>query len=300
MSDEKKAIDKTLGITSDATDKFTDGVEVTQRAILGRINSAMRALEIKSGLIVINRANLAVLRRLRGDITGLVINDAYKKKLDTFLGSFAKIKGANDSYFSSILSDFNPSKQVFGDILKGQLALTQESLLEAGIMAEVVNPIVNLVQQGITSGMAIGDMEDALRLEIVGGTTQGTAAAPRLGRMERYTKQITRDALNQFSRNYGLTVSREYGMEWYYYDGSVIDDTRDYCRKRAGKYFHKKEVEKSAKKRWSGKIPNTTASSIFVYCGGYNCRHEYMPVLINVIPTNVINKNLRNGNYDPV
>ena len=151
---------------------------------------------------------------------------------------------------------------------------------------------MKLLEQGITTGIAFDDLEEAVRLDIVGNDE-------RLGRFERYTKQITRDALNQFSRNYVSSVSSEYGMEWYYYDGSIIDDTRSYCRKRAGKYFHKKEVEDSASEQWSGKIPGTTKTSIFIYAGGFSCRHAYIPVLINVVPKSVVNRNIRNKNYIP-
>ena len=135
-------------------------------------------------------------------------------------------------------------------------------------------------------------MENDLRLHILGDNK-------RLGGLERYTSQITRDALNQFSRNYNQAISVDLGMQWYYYSGTVIEDTRSYCQQRAGKYFHKNEVEQ-VPAEWSGRISGTNSSNIFINAGGFNCRHLWMPVLINVVPDSVVQRNIANGNYRPI
>lgn len=296
---EKDITRKTINTVEDAVDKFSEGVDSTQRMVMRKVNAVIRDLEISNGAIKINRENLKLIRQLQEDLSKIVISPAYKKKLESFLSNFNKITSINDNYFSAFLPTYNGSKQVFSTILSTSLNNTKGSLLKSGIDSVVINPIVSLVEQGITSGMFIEDLEEALRVEIIGdpdGTLTGTK---RQGRLLRYTKQITRDSLNQFSRNYVTAVSNEYKLEWYYYDGSVIQDTRRYCKERAGRYFHKKEVQKSARGRWSGKIPSTNRSTIFTYCGGYNCRHEYLPVLIDVVPSTVIRRNERNGNYTP-
>lgn len=297
MANEKDHTRKTINKVEGAVEKFADGMESSQRMILRETNSVIRELETTTdGRVKINRANLKVLRALEDNIRSLIITPAYRKKLDKYLANFTRIRRSNDAYFLDLLSGYNPNKQAFKTILNTSLDLTKNSLLDAGINVNVVDPIIKITKQGITSGMFISDIEEALRVDIIGdpdGTITGTK---RQGQLLRYTSQITRDSLNQFTRNYVTAVSEEYGMEWYYYDGSVIADTRSYCKQRAGKYFHKKEVEKSAKKSWPGKIPNTNRSTIFTYCGGYNCRHEYLPVLIDVVPKSVIKRNIKAGN----
>lgn len=289
---EKSTLNDHFELTDKAVNKFQDGVSSTQAGILRTINGALRQLEVKNGNIVPNQKNLRLLRFLQEDIVKIIINPAYKKKLESYLNNFTRIKRLNDNYFTPLLKEFNPNKHVFSEILKGNLELTRDSLSRSGVVNQVVNPVMKLIEQGITTGIAFDDLEEAVKIDIIGNDE-------RLGRFERYTKQISRDALNQYSRNYVSSISSEYGMEWYYYDGSQRPDSRTYCKKRKGKYFHKKEVEKSSREKWSGKIPGTNSTTIFIYCGGYQCVDEYLPVIIDVVPKSVINRNIKNGNYKP-
>jgi hypothetical protein len=38
---------------------------------------------------------------------------------------------------------------------------------------------------------------------------------------------------------------------------------------------------------------------IFVFVAGYNCSHEMVPVHILIVPKDVIDRNIENGNYKP-
>ncbi len=79
-------------------------------------------------------------------------------------------------------------------------------------------------------------------------------------------------------------VAQDLGLEWYRYIGGVIRTSRDFCVERDGGYYHKSEVEEWADEDWDGKIPETDASTIFSYCGGYNCRHDLIPVHESSVP----------------
>jgi hypothetical protein len=72
-------------------------------------------------------------------------------------------------------------------------------------------------------------------------------------------------------------------LEWYSYSGGLMDKSRPFCIARAGNFYHQKEIESWAEQSWAGKNPNTTKSSIFVYCGGYSCGHQLIPVSDTVI-----------------
>lgn len=289
---EKRTSRNIIRITEEAVKKFLDGVSTTQRGILRRINGTLRNLELtKEGAIKPNTANIRLLRTIRADLSNIVVDNAYKKRVNTYLGNFDKIKKETDLLYAST-AGFNPNRQVFKEILRSSVDLTKNSLLEAGINQNVINPVIDILNQGITSGSQIAEMEETLRTAIVGDSS-------RLGNLERYTSQITRDALNQYSSNYNESISGDLNMEWYFYSGTIIEDSRDYCIERAGKYFHKKEVE-DVPSQWAGRIPGTNSSTIFTYRGGYNCRHLYLPVLINVVPKSVIQRNIANGNYTPI
>ena len=121
----------------------------------------------------------------------------------------------------------------------------------------------------------------------------------KLGSLERYSGQIATDSLNQYSRNYDQAVTSDLGLEWVWYSSGLKGTSRRYCKRRAGKYFHVKEMEASASLKWPGKIPNTNASNIQRYAGGYNCMHKYLPTVIEAVPDSVVARNIANGNYTP-
>lgn len=296
MSDEKDAIRKQIEISEKAADRISDGAAATQNAVFTKIRSILKELKIRNDEILISRENLRLLRQLREELRFIIINPAYVKKVDTLIGTFERMKKINDNYFGSKFNNYNANSLSLREITNQAIASTRSSLLESGIDARVIQPVINLLNQGITQGMNIQEMEDALRVEII-GIEKG--ANKRFGSLQLYVKQIVRDSLNQFARNYVQTNSKTLGLVWYYYDGSLVRDSRSYCIERAGKYFHKKEVQDSASKVWAGKIPQTNEATIFTYCGGYNCRHEYMPVLIDVVPARVVQRNIDSGNYEP-
>ena len=285
---EKRTTRKIIEITEKAVKEFAKGVAVTQRSILRKVNGLIRQLELQGEAIKPNQANVRLLRKIKAELSSLVVNSAYKNRVEKFTRNFDRIKSETDKFYNNN-PGFNPNKPLYKEIISSNIALTKTSLLQSGIEQNVINPMLKILEQGITSGMEIGEMEETLRTVIVGDSK-------RLGGLERYVSQITRDSLNQFSANYNTSISATTGLEWYYYSGSIIDDTRDYCRERAGKYFHKKEVE-DVPSQWSGRIPGTNSSTVFTYRGGYNCRHLYLPVLIDVVPKDVIERNIASGNY---
>lgn len=288
---EKQTSKNIIRITEDAVKKFLAGVSVTQRGILRRINGLLRDLEISNGDILPNRNNIRQLNLIKADLTNIVVDPAYKKRVNSFLLNFDRIKKETDALYA-LQQGFNANKQVFKEVLRSSVDLTKNSLLEAGINQNVINPMIDILNNGITAGSNLSEMEETLRTLIVGDNQ-------RLGGLERYVSQISRDALNQYASNYNDSISTNLGMEWYFYSGTLVDDSRSYCIERAGKYFHIKEVQ-DVPSQWAGKIPGTNSGNILIRRGGYNCSHLYLAVLINVVPNDVIQRNINNGNYVPL
>jgi len=101
-------------------------------------------------------------------------------------------------------------------------------------------------------------------------------ASDRTGRnMRRYATPMVHDSLMQFDASINVAAGKEVGAnEWKYY-GSVIQDSRDWCIKNAGKKFSEDQIrELWATNEWQGKAPGDP----FIVRGGYNCRHHWRPV----------------------
>ena len=284
-------------------DRFQKNVGTRQKSMWSTIFKIIKKLETDEvGNILTNSKNLRILRTLRGDIKKTIITPAYKKDLNRFLGGFDELKTINDTYYKAIAAGtLNANKQVFNEVKNFSIEATKSSLLDSGITQEIIKPVENILSQNVTTGGSFQDLTEALRKDILGdGKT--------LGKLERYSKQITTDSLNQFNANYNQTVSQDLKLEFYFYNGGLKETSREYCKGiiqggdlglEGGRYYHKKEVEESANLEWAGKIPGTNSSSIFVNRGGFNCGHQWLAVDTIAVPKSVVDRNISNGNYTP-
>ena len=289
--------------------KFLEGVDKSESGIFNRMLSIVKELETNpDGSIKQTVKNLKLLARVRKTIENEVITDAYIKRVGTLNNQFPAIAQLNNGYFKGIEAAFNPNKELFKEIVKNSIASTSASLLDSGIDENVINPIVRIVDDSVTSGSTFSDMIDELRLVIKGDEE-------RLGQLRRYSQQITQDALNQFNASYNETIARDLDLEWYFYSGGRRKTSRPFCKKYAGRYFHKKEVEDFGRKKdldgsalcggpsktdlCAGRIRGTNSSNIFRYRGGYFCKHLYKPTLIDSVPKSVVNRNINKGYYTP-
>lgn len=277
-------------------DRFNKNVVTRQKDMWSTIYKTVKKLETdEAGNILTTNKNLKTLRTLRGDISKTILTPQYKKDLNRYLGAFDELKDINDSYYKQIASaTLNANKNVFKEVKNFSIEATRNSLTEAGLNNVIIEPVENILSQSVTTGGSITDLTEQLRLQILGNES-------RLGSLERYSKQITTDALNQFNANYNNTVSEDLGLEFYYYNGAIKNDSRKYCvdRVREGRYFHKKEVQDTASEEWAGKISGTNKSSIFVYRGGYNCGHQWLAVDTIVVPKSVRDRAEAKGYYKP-
>ena len=100
-------------------------------------------------------------------------------------------------------------------------------------------------------------------------------AADKLGNnMRRYATQMVHDALMQFDASITVQAGKETGADKWKYYGSVIRDSRPFCKEHAGKVYTEQEIRDIwANTDWAGKAPGDP----FIVRGGYNCRHHFRP-----------------------
>ncbi len=171
-------------------------------------------------------------------------------------------------------------------------------MTESGISANVTQGIQNILKANITGGGSYNQLLDQMRNFILTNES-GTGA------LERYTKQITTDSLNQFSAQYSQAITEDLGMNWFMYVGSNKETTREFCRLLTKKkYIHRSEISSiimgiidgnqvainPKTKVWYGGVPGTNESNFQILRGGYGCDHQMLPVNTNVVPINLVNK----------
>lgn len=99
------------------------------------------------------------------------------------------------------------------------------------------------------------------------------------GTASNYTATYVDTGLSIVGRKRMGEVAEDLGLTNFKYIGGVIKTTRDFCDERNGNIYTKEEVESWADEEWDGKIDDTDSENIFDYCGGWNCRHQLVPVL---------------------
>ena len=137
-------------------------------------------------------------------------------------------------------------------------------------------PIDRTLSAAVTTGAPLDNTSKALRDHIKG-------VGDMRGGVERTAQGAADTTITIYERSATQTIADQVGVELFMYQGRNIDTTREFCRKRAGHVWSRKEIEAWADEEWSGKVEGTDAQTIFIYLGGWYgdqaaCRHVLVPV----------------------
>ena len=101
-------------------------------------------------------------------------------------------------------------------------------------------------------------------------------ASDRVGNnLRRYASAYAVDSLNQFSASLTIATANEQGIDRFEYYGDIIRDSREFCKKHVGKEYSREEINRIWAGSWAGKA----AGDPFLVRGGYNCRHQWLPIV---------------------
>jgi len=288
----KELIEKKNHRLETVPDRFISAVEKAQRESFNKLISLLDKLKRNSeGKIELTASNLSKIETIGNELQKNLFDKEYGEAVIEFAKEFDTQAIINKTYFKEAFGDFK-DKEIFKTILKNAQKRAITDLADTAIDSNFINPLKEILNASVTNGQNFSDAVKTLRTYIEGNSEVD-------GTLLRYVKQVAVDGFSISDREYTKAIAEDLEIEWYLYSGGLIKDSREFCEERNGKYFHKKEVEAWAEiDSWKGKIPNTNDSTIFSFAGGYNCRHSIMPVGISVVPQDVIDRNIANGNYE--
>jgi hypothetical protein len=291
--------DELISQIFDSMQNSIDSVEKSipsiEKAIFDELSVEVSKLETVNGNIKTSVSNLKQVQKVKSKLNSIILNDDYKQDVSTYLNSFSDTKTLIDSYFSTIVSDFNGKSELFKAILSNSVDVTTESLLGAGVSNDIITPISDYLSKSVTSGSNLTELIQNLKIKIIGDSEN-------LGYLMKNVKQIATDSLNQYSANYIKTVSDDLGLKWFKYQGGKKSSSRCFCLERVDKYWHLSEVEhwgntpslwntcKTKLHKGGGRINGTDASTIFTYRGGWQCNHQIIPVSERNVPKKDLNR----------
>lgn len=258
-------------MTETALAAFSSAIPPAERAILDEVLVELAELKRTGDTVQASVANLKLANGLRSKLEKIVLDSRYSVALRQFMRSFTSTGNLLREYFASLNVGFEASKALYVAVQESNITTTIAGLLGAGMTANFVDPVTDLLQRTIAGGTSYKDLRELLRRQIVGGGDES-------GRLAGYAPGWADDAIHQFQRNYMEAISADLNLEYYLYGGTVIRTTRPFCQMKAGKYYSLKEVQGWASRDWAGKIPGTNSQNIRTYLGGYRCRHRLIPV----------------------
>lgn len=184
--------------------------------------------------------------------------------------------------------------------LMKQLAVqnTMDALMGSGLKANVTDKLNDILLRAVTTNAKFSDLQEELRAHLLGKDGGQGAFA-------RYATTYATTALSQFTGQNNKLLTDDLDCEWFMYVGSNKETTREFCSHlTAKKFVHRSEIPDLLKGKIDdyqcaiyprtnlpyGMIEGTTPDNFQCNCGGWNCRHQLIPVADAVVPANLRNK----------
>jgi energy-converting hydrogenase Eha subunit F len=258
-------------LISNADSRYVSAIGRIQNRLYNELSVILKALELEEGYIKQNGPNRKILLKAKEKINEVLSSPEYTIAINNYISVVPKIDLLNVKYFKSIDESFTPRKIFLKNIQKDTLSTIEKYVLGDGLQSQVAEPLQQILNQNINSGGKFTGFMEQLKTYIKGNEKVE-------GRALSYTKTYIMDSLFTYARTFQTAVTSDLGLTWFRYVGGVIESTREFCRERNGNYYTKTEVESWASQEWAGKKSGTTESTIFQFCGGWNCAHQLIAV----------------------
>ncbi len=283
MEDWEKILHDLEKSTIIGTDDFTIKMEEISRLFYEKVVNSATELKLKIGSdnpkASEMSANLKKLTRINNQLNSLLKEAGYNKEVSDYLQYYNDSKKAINDYYTTIIANYKESDDLFNAIKKANIDTTVDSLLGAGIDANYIDPVKTILKNVVVGNGDYSTLKKSLKDLILGDDK----IEPRL---KAYSGQVANDAIRQFQRNYFNAVSEDLGLEHYFFRGTAISDSREFCVVRHGHFYTKEEVQNWPSRPWKGMTKGTNETTIFTYVGGYQCRHTLIPVSKTIYEAN--------------
>lgn len=276
--------DELDGIAGRAKNRLVQQIAKTNKALFEQMELLLVRLELDSnGIIKQSQYNRKILAKVDEYFNRAFHQSQYYANLNFLTKVVIEMTDVNALYFDFILDTFTKDAQYLKNLQKSTITQLESMLANEGLEAVMKRPIVEIMNQNINTGARYSDLLAQMREFILGSDRLDPT-------LTRHAKQITTDTLFNYSRALQEAVSQSAGLQFYVYSGGVMDDSRPFCTERAGKYYHKREIESWGNLNWTGRRRGTTPSNIFIYAGGYQCLHKLIAVSEAVVPDYVLER----------
>jgi hypothetical protein len=289
--------------------KALDNLEVQHQELLFKtiqrlerevVNIASE-LSTKTGELYSTRLAIEIKPKLQQ-----AIEELYLKPVQSFIKDYDKIAGVIVASYGKL-----PIPPEFKSITEADLVVIQQLKRLAftnfqNLGNELANTLAGEVYQSTLVGRSFNDMVQTIRekingiyqfsdnkkaqqlVEYISNNPDGAEVDTAIDELKqvygrntqgdsfvKYASLLVTDSIMGFDGQLAKFRADQLGLGSYLYYGSIIKDSRDFCRTHTGKVYTEEQINQI----WA----NDTAQgrdqgSPFIVRGGYNCRHSWQPV----------------------
>lgn len=251
-------------------EEFISAVERAQNSLADELINFLQGLKTEGGKIEHIPANIQMTFRMREQIRVWLRRQGYYAAVSDFGKQYDELLKAGREYyrFLDLPGSFTERDlETLSQVRKQDL----DFLLNGD--ETIINSTYNAVTDAVYKEVTFRDLQKQL-------TALHTDKILPDGRelnglLKRYSATYANTAFAAFDRKIQNIKSAELGLEHFLFSGGLIKDSRDFCKRRSGKVFTKKQVQSWEKMSWTGKAEGR---SIWEYLGGWNCQHLLTPV----------------------
>ena len=258
------------------------------------VDEVILELDVVDGIIQDTPKNYRLIASLDKVFEAFSVEQA-KILLPQLSSSTTAITALNEQYFlmtvsESVMKRFDKVIEGAKDLTDARFGLKDGKFVRGSVIEDLFSQFGGTEVKQIMSKAVSGNLNKKDFLKQLRGFVTGTEEKP--GISERKWKQFAYDVYQQYDATYNKKVAEEFGMEYFIYQGGLIDDSRDFCAAHNNKVWTTEEA-----KEWTTWIPaqgeypagwevkakdlNTTPGYMaypgydpIIDRGGYNCRHQ--------------------------
>ena len=273
----------------------------TLRRLEQEVVNIASELPNKTGELYSTRLAIEIRPRLQQ-----AIEEFYLKPVQTFIKDYDKIAGVIVATYGKL-----PIPAEFKNITQADLVTIKQLKQLAftnfqNLGNELANTLAGEVYQSTLVGRSFNDMVQTIRekingiyqfsdnkkaqqlVEYIANNPDGAEVETAIDELKqvygrtsagdsfvKYASLLVTDSIMGFDGQLAKFRADELGLTSYLYYGSIIKDSRDFCRKHAGKVY----TEEQIREIWANDTgQGRDQGSPFIVRGGYNCRHSWQPI----------------------
>ena len=277
-----KDIDKIMVEHGDDLIKFTEKVLKEYQPALTEIEKKL----FNDLIVLIGSINFTEMADV--DVANLVaeIDKIYEIAINNpnfvndtrlFLKNFDKVREKALEMHKEV-SDLKYTPEFYDNLNRQQKFLvdkTMYGLKQGGLKKYFVEDAKQIILEAAELGYSAKQVERRLRDRLLSSPSKDSYYM-------RYATQLSRDSINQYNGQINQMVQDEYKMDMIRYVGSLVDDSRPFCkhvRKDLKGRIKISELDELLNRyeKSPGLMPDTDSGNFLIVRGGWNCRHEAIP-----------------------